>query len=245
MLVKTDLRLLGIYESFHKYEILSAHFNALSYLIDLGVGTLIVSTASDSLCNTKIHFDPVNTPSERGILMEFIRKQKGTVRSYHPFMSYTAIGAKAVFICTNNSRHSFGLETPKDRMLKLDAMYLSVGLEPRMTCTYVHHVEMLTGVPYRYTKEFEHPVIQTGEQVKKEFFYMFILYKNIDIERNINKNLFRYYHKAGYPMKETSLGTGKVYGYKCVDFVQSTTHYLRENIYGWLSRPPTQRPFTQ
>ena len=170
VLVKTDLRPLGPYEKPQRSEILNAHFNALAGLVDLGVGTLVVSTASDSLCNTDIPFDIRNTPGERGILPEFIRRKEGAVRSRHPFMSYTAIGADAAFICEDVSRHSFGLESPKDRMLKRDAMYLSIGLEPRWTCTYVHHMEMLMGVPYRYTKEFSHPIVQENGQPLRELF---------------------------------------------------------------------------
>ena len=98
VLVKTDLRPLGPFESSKTTDILRAHFLALADLVDLGVGTIVVATASTSLCNTENSFDPANTPSELGILTEFIRKQEGAVRSKHPFQSYAAIGAQADFI---------------------------------------------------------------------------------------------------------------------------------------------------
>ncbi len=244
VLVKTDLRYLGPYEKRARDEILQAHFNALADLVDLGVGTIVVQTSSTYLCNTNIPYDPINTPSERGVLTEFIRKQKGAVRSYHPFMSHTAIGAHAETICNNVSRHCYGLETPKARMLELDAMYLSIGHEPRFTASYVHHMEMLMGVPYRYTKEFKHPILQLDGSISEELFYLFVWYRNMDLVRDSNIKIMENYHQAGLSMSVQSLGRGRVYGYPCVDFCQSVVDFLKTNIYGWTKTPPKERPYT-
>ena len=244
VLVKTDLRRLGPYESISKTEVLKAHLRVLSDLVDLGKGTIVVPTASGSLCNTDMPFDLKNTPSERGILTEYIRRQKNAVRSRHPFTSYTALGADAERICSNVSRHSFGLESPKDRMFELDAMYLSVGVEPFASCTYVHHMELLMGVPYRYTKEFVHPIVQGDGSVTKELFYLFIWYnRNMPLKRNRNVKIFQHYFNSGYKLKEASLGQGKVYGYSCSDFCKTTADYLKGDIYGLLSEPPENRPY--
>lgn len=243
VLVKSDLRYLGPYEIPQRSEVLQAHLNALADIVDLGLGTIVVSTASVSLCNTEIPYNPERTTSEQGVLSEYIRIQKNSVRSYHPYMSYTALGADAEYICNDVSRHSFGLETPKDRILNRDGMYLSVGLEPRWTCTYVHHIEMLMGVPYRYTKEFVHPIVKENGKIVKELFYMFLCYKNLELERNRNVNIFKHYISSGYTLNEADLGAGKVYGYRCTDFCESTANFLKNNIYGWLSHPPGDKPF--
>ncbi|MDC7218208.1 MAG: AAC(3) family N-acetyltransferase [Spirochaetales bacterium] len=242
VLLKTDLRYLGPSEITKRSQILAAHYNALADIIDLTKGTIVVSTASDSLYNTDTPFDPATTPSERGILTEYIRTSPGSVRSFHPFISYTAIGAHAEQICCDVTRHGYGLESPKDRMFKLDALYLSVGLEPRWTCSYVHHMEQLMGVPYRYTKEFEHPVVRDGKIVK-ELFYSFLYYYDIDLDRNINVNLFKHFSEMGFNINEASLGTGKVYGYDLVDFHNTCCDFFKKNIYGWLTTPPTKRPY--
>jgi aminoglycoside 3-N-acetyltransferase len=122
--LKTDLKFLGPYEG-NQNNMLEAHFNALSELIDLNKGTIVVSTASFSLCNTENTFDIENTPSEMGALTEFIRTRPESVRSFHPFTSYTAIGKNADYICNNNSRHSVGPNSPKARLIELNARYLS------------------------------------------------------------------------------------------------------------------------
>jgi len=243
VLLKTDLRSLGLFGSPGREAVLQAHFQALAELVDLSVGTIVVHTASTYLCNTDTPYDPANTPSERGVLTEFIRKQDGAVRSYHPFMSFTAIGAQAEFICSDVSRHAFGLETPKARMLELDAMYLSVGAKPNKTCSYVHQMEMLMGVPYRYTKEFSHPIVQPDGSVDEELFYMFVWYRGMDLNRDSNKKIFQYCNQAELDIQQADLGRGHVYGYSCVDFCNHVAEYLRQDIYGWTSSPPVNRPY--
>ena len=151
--LKTDLRMLGPFNHKNQRESLVAHFNALADLIDLSEGTIVVCTASLSLCNTDTVFDKNNTPSEMGSLTEFIRTRQSAIRSFHPFASYSAIGKHANYICNNTSRHSYGAATPKERLLELNAKYLFLGLKPPEATTVIHHTEMVMGVPYRYIKE--------------------------------------------------------------------------------------------
>lgn len=246
VLVKGDLRYLGNFNN-NKYSnrtITEAHFEALSQIIDLKKGTIIVSTASDSLCNTNKVFDINNTKSERGIFSEFVRNHKGSRRSFHPFNSHTSIGKYAKFICTNNSKNSFGLDTPKDRMLKINTKYLIMGLLPRLACSYIHHVEMLMGVPYRYTKEFLHP-IKIKNRIKREYFYMHVCYKNLSLKRNRNVNLFKFLKKNKLKIKSATLGEGKVFSFDCNKFVNLSCLYLKNNIYGWLNSTPKIKPYAK
>ncbi len=245
VLVKGDLRYLGSFKSNKtKQKITEAHYEALSEIIDLKKGTIIVSTASESLCNTNMPFDIDQTKSERGSFSEFVRKLKGSKRSLHPFNSHTSIGKYSKYICSNNSRNSFGADTPKDRMLNLNTKYVIIGLPPRLTCSYIHHAEMLMGVPYRYTKEFFHP-IKTKNKIKKEYFYMYVCYRNLNLKRNLNINLFKFLIKNKLKIKSSKLGEGKVYSYDCKKFVELSCSYLKKNIYGWLNNPPKKRPYAK
>jgi len=245
VLVKGDLRYLGnLDDGKLNTNIAEAHFRALSQIIDLKKGTIIVSTASESLCNTNMPFDINKTKSERGSLSEFVRKIRGSRRSFHPFNSHTSIGKYSKFICSNNSKNSFGADTPKDRMLKRNTKYVTIGLPPRLTCSFIHHAEMLMGVPYRYTKEFLHP-IKTKNGIKREYFYMYVCYRNLDLKRNLNDNLFKFLKKQKLKIKSSKIGEGKVFSYDCNEFVNLSCLYLRKNIYGWLSNPPKKRPYAK
>jgi aminoglycoside 3-N-acetyltransferase len=106
-------------------------------------------------------------------------------------------------------------------------------------------MEMLMGVPYRYTKEFSHPIVQENGRIENELFYMFVWYRGVDLARNINVKIFEHYHKRGYPLAQARLGSGLVYGYRCADFCESTANYLKKDIYGWLTHPPKERPYTK
>ncbi len=243
VLLKTDLRTLGPFERPGRSEVLEAHFNALADVVDLGVGTIVVPTSSTALCNTDIPYDPVNTPGNRGVLTEYIRNIPESVRSHHAFFSHAAIGAHAEVICRNVSRHCYGPETPKARMLELDAVYVTLGIEPRWVCAYVHHMEMQMGVPYRYTKEFVQPVVQPDGSIEDELFYIFVYYLDMELSRNLNVNLFNFLAENDYVIDKAAVGSDFMYRCDCNEFCRLTARYFRNDIYGWLNQPPTRRPY--
>jgi len=242
VLLKTDMRYLGNFESRKRDDILSAHFDALAELVDLNVGTIVVATSSTFLCNTDIPFDVKNTPSERGVFTDHIRKMKGTVRSFHPFVSHTAIGKNAEMICGNVSRQAYGPNTVKGRMLGLDTFYVSMGLPPNLSCSMVHYIEFVMGVPYRYVKEFIHPVVRNGKIVYEPF-YLHVLYLDCDIKRDLNRKIFDNFREKGNIINEAVLGRGKIFSYSMHDFYNTTVKAFENDIYIWLKEPPTIRPY--
>ncbi len=90
--VTSDLGRLMKFEIPGKSAILEAHLDVLQDLVG-GHGNIVVPTASMQICNTEIPFDLAATPSHQvGIFSEFIRTRAGALRSFHPFVSYTALG---------------------------------------------------------------------------------------------------------------------------------------------------------
>ncbi len=240
--LKTDLRFLGPYDSNSQNDLLEAHFNAISDLIDLSVGTIVVSTATFSLCNTDNVFDILNTPSEMGSLTEYVRTRPGSVRSFHPFTSYAAIGKNANYICENTGRHSVGPNSPKARLLELDAQYLSIGLPPSRVTMVIHHIEKLMGVPYRYVKEFIHPVLRNGVVIYEPF-YLYVRYLECDAEMDLDNKVYPYFYSEGFNTKEKKLGRGRVYSYSMNDFYLSTVKLMTEDIYACLENEPIIKPY--
>jgi len=242
ILLKTDLSLLGKFEKVCKNEILKAHFNTLVNLIDLNQGTIVVSTSTSSLINTDKVFDPKNTPSESGILTEYIREQKGAIRSFHPFTSYAAIGKRAKTICEDVSRHAFGPETPEARMLELDVLCVSIGMHPHLTCSTVHHLEMVMGVPYRYPKEYVHPVYRNG-RIRKECFYRYPWYRQCGIKKNRCAKIFERLYKEGLKIREAHLGRGRVFSYSLQDFYKKCLKIFKEDMFVYLDEIPKIKPY--
>ncbi|EGB13410.1 aminoglycoside 3-N-acetyltransferase [Pseudodesulfovibrio mercurii] len=241
VILRTDLLRLGPYEKRDRNSILEAHFNALSELIDLKQGTLVVPTASLSLCNTDIPYDPDNTPSETGLLTEYIRRKPEAVRSFHPFVSYTAIGKNADYICKDVSRHAFGPETPEARVVELDGLCVCLGKDIR-NMALIHHVEHVMGVPYRYTKEYMHPISINGE-VSIQPFYRHVWYEHCGLKRDGVRKIVEELKKRGTSILKAPIGKGFVYSVGARNFYDECTKILAKDIYIWLRVLPTSRPY--
>ena len=68
------------------------------------------------------------------------------------------------------------------RLLKKNAMSLHIGVHPRQSISIVHYTELMAGVPYRFTKEFNQYVKKNNKKIKQKF-YHFCLKKNKNCER--------------------------------------------------------------
>ena len=128
-------------------------------------------------------------------------------------------------------------------MASSDTLSISIGLHPRHTCSTVHHVEQLLAVPYRYTKEFLHPVMRDGV-TSIEPYYLLVWYRDCGIERSNTKWIFQRLDEAAL-VKRHPLGAGTVYSYPMQQFVSNVTDLMAEDIYIWLEHPPTRQPWRQ
>lgn len=240
VMVRSDLLRLG--RSRNPRELLAMHFDALCKSVNLNRGTVVMPSASYSLCNTDRVYDPATTKSEVGVLSEFFRK-RAEIRSLHPFTSYSALGKNAKAICQNVSQHSYGLCSPKARLIDADAQFISIGLLPQRSCTVVHHIEFMAGVPYRYTKEFEHSVLIESE-IKKMFFYMYVWYRNMQFERDGNLKIIEAYLNGGGEIHKQSFGAGHLYKYSLKQFYSIVSEAFAYDPYIWLKLPPeASRPY--
>ena len=180
--VGSDMIRLMQYSEPGREATLSAHLEALLELLG-PEGTLFVPTASTNLCNTLIPFDPARTPShDMGVFSEFVRIQKNSYRSFHPFWSVSGIGMRAEELLSDVSRHAYGYGSIWQKFIENDVLSVNIGRHPQYSVTAIHYIETAIGVPYRYTKEFIHPVMRY-DVLSNEPFYMSVLYKNCDIMR--------------------------------------------------------------
>jgi len=82
--------------------------------------------------------------------------QEGVRRSLNPICSVQALGAAAETICRHDSAYGYGYASPWQRLVELDAETLIIGTP--YTLTFVHHPEVLVGVPHIYNKLYRTPV---------------------------------------------------------------------------------------
>lgn len=229
---------LGRYQTTDKMLLLQGHLDAIRELIGPD-GTLVVPTHSWSLCNTDIPFDPEQTASETGPFTEFVRALPGAVRQFHPFSSSTALGRDALAICADTSRHVYGPESPFQRLIDRDALYVSVGQPMERSISLVHHIELVMGVPYRYSKEFFHPC-RIGGSLGYENFYVYVTRSGCPIERDGNVKIMNEYRNRGFSRK-VPLGRSFMEAVSCREFYDLITKYFSRDIYAWLRSPPSDR----
>lgn len=241
ILVAGNLGRLMNYEVADKSAVPRAHFDAIWELLGPD-GTIVVPTASTNLCHTEIAFDPETTPSHKmGVFSEFVRKLSDARRSFHPFVSYSAVGRHAEFITANVARQAFGPETPEARLIELDALHLAIGLEPRLTTATNHHLEQVMGVPYRYSRELLHPV-KRGDVTQVEPFYLYVWYEGVARDRN--RKLFERY-SARHPIPQVSLGRGIASSYRMKSFYEEGVRIFRDDIFVWTAGLPERKRYRE
>lgn len=136
---------------------------------DLGV-KIIVPTFTYSFCNHET-YDVLKSKTAMGAFNEFVRKQHGRYRTSDPLLSLSVpIEFKSHFE-KYDGEHSLGEGGGLDAVHHLDAVkFLFLGADMGGCFTYLHYVEKMLEVPYRFDMEFHGNVVdesgQTGERTQ-------------------------------------------------------------------------------
>ncbi len=201
--------------------------------------TIFSPSASMNLCNKKITFDLNKTPSyQMGPLAEHIRTQKNSVRSIHPYWSVCGIGKNSK-ILRHVSNHSYAHGSPWSKMLDLDTTQLNIGVHPSRAVTLIHHIETISGVPYRFNKKFKCKVIINKKTIHDDFF-MSVFFKNQKIQKRIklNEHFFNEMKKLNLLNNyKTSFGLN-MWSFKMRDFFNVAIKYFLDDIYNYLEFRP-------
>jgi len=167
-------------------------------LYGLGVSTLVMPSYTFSFCSGK-EFDRSKSPSSMGALNEYMRVRHQWSRSCDPLLSNILHGQERGLI-TKIGKNSVGLGSTFDLLSALNARVKFLFLGPRIhDCfTYMHYLEAVKQVPYRYDFTFKGTIID-GDYCYEDEYKLFIrdegvqagggakIYENILIERNLAK----------------------------------------------------------
>ena len=142
-------------KGFKRKEYLQSLYNAIE---DLGVQYLVVPTFTYSFCNNE-SYDILKSKTSMGAFNEFIRKLDNRYRTADPLLSVSVpIELESLF--NNVSEHSLGLGSAFDILHHMnDVKFLFFGAEMSDCFTYVHYVEKMMDVSYRFDMPFEGEVI--------------------------------------------------------------------------------------
>lgn len=147
-------------------------------LLDTGVKTIMFPTFTFSFCN-KEAYDVENSPTAMGMIPDYVRKREDAHRTDDPIMSVAILGDKTGFekMSGSSSCGEGGIFHQLHTCGK-KVLFLFFGTVVTKCFTYLHYVEEMKKVKYRYTKEFTGDVISQGEREQKKV-QVYVRYKDV------------------------------------------------------------------
>lgn len=154
LFIHSDVMFGNVPKDFNKKEYMRTLCSVLS---ELNV-QIVVPTFTYSFCNHE-DFDVRKSRTSMGALSEFIRKQDGRYRTLDPLLSLSVPETLKEKFSTV-SEHSLGKGSGLDIIHSLDGVkFLFFGAKQGECFTYLHYIEKMLDVPYRYNQEFSGTVI--------------------------------------------------------------------------------------
>ncbi|MFH0771697.1 MAG: AAC(3) family N-acetyltransferase [Candidatus Omnitrophota bacterium] len=226
VLVFSNLARVGkVKEAKSKEESLKTYLLALLDCVGVKKGTIVVPTFTYSFARGKA-FDYEDSQSELCMFGEFVRKEKDSIRSFHPHFSFAAAGKDKHQICDNVSRSAFGYESVFDRLYKKGAKMLFLGTNITEGLTFFLYIEHMAGVSHCYHKAYFTPVYKNKQPVKGPFF-SFVRHLEPDFYADF-PHFERHLKEQGL-VREALLGSGKMQAVTCRDVFKEGYEKLQEN----------------
>ena len=145
--------------------------NMVETILSIGVKTVCMPTFTFSFCNGE-NYDVQLSKSHMGALNEHFRKRSDVTRSADPLMSVAAFG-EDLDLVENLGNQSTGKDSNFDKLnSRQNVKFLFLGVHPGDCFTYMHYLEWVACVPYRYDRPFTGDVIENGtsSRVTKQLF---------------------------------------------------------------------------
>ncbi|MBV4430581.1 AAC(3) family N-acetyltransferase [Clostridium tyrobutyricum] len=196
-------------------------------------GTLIMPTFSYSFCKGEI-FDVKNTKGTVGTLNEYFRKLPDVLRNVQPIFSSAVMGKKK-YNFLDISKDSFGKGSIFDKVKQANGKLVFFGA-PFQSCTYLHYVEQMHGIPYRYMKDFKGK-IKNGEKIYDDSCTFFVRYLNSNVVLDTSR--LEKYLLENNIMKKVSVGSGEILVVGARQLYNTGFKLLDRDIYYFLKEKPS------
>jgi len=193
-------------------------------------GAIIMPTFSYSFDKNEA-FDVNSTQSIVGALTEFFRKQPEVIRTAHPNHS-VAIWGNNKHELSNIGKDTFDENSIFGKLHKLDGKIVFFGA-PFQSCTFIHYIEQMHKVPYRYMKKFRGKVIINGSEHDEEISF----YNKYSVFFSSFSRLEKHLLENGI-MKNVKVGAGNIMAVKCRDLFDEGYKLLDKDIFFFLKNEP-------
>jgi|TARA_B110000495_G_C23038116_1_gene620921 aminoglycoside N3'-acetyltransferase len=149
-------------------------------------GTLIVPTFNFDFCKGN-SFNVNETPSQMGIITEFVRKNRDSVRTKDPVYSFAIMGKLKERLGNLVYDSCYGNDSMFAQLRKYDGKIVIIGLAYNDSMTFFHHIEEMEGCDYRYFKEFNGNVINLNGIKQKTRIKIFVRNLEKKVETDVDK----------------------------------------------------------
>jgi aminoglycoside 3-N-acetyltransferase len=192
-------------------------------------GTLIMPTYSYSFTDGVL-YDVENSRSKVGYLTDMFRQKKEVTRNTHPIFSF-AVSGKQTDIINFTDNTCFGEGSVFANFRKTAVKNVMFGTK-RGGYTFIHHIEQMFGVPYRYNKNFSGKIRHNGYETECVVEY-YVRNYDYQLDTVIKDPAFSVLEKQGL-FYEVKLGRGAISYIDCDVWFQEGTKMLENNIHAFL-----------
>ena len=189
-------------------------------------GTLIVPRFNFDFSTHNTPWDIRTTPSQTGIISEFVRKDPRSFSVFHPIYSFSIIGKHAKELVKHRYKGSYSKDSIFYKLRILGAKILQIDRVYKGT-TMFHHVEEMLGVDYRYIKNFTGIVTDENGKSYEDTFSIYVL--------NREQNFFTYVQPIGKILEEKGvmkidkIGDATIWYMKADDMYRVTADAIKKN----------------
>lgn len=147
-------------------------------------GTVLIPTFNWGFCKGEA-FDVKRTVSKTGALGNAAIKRTDFKRTKHPLYSFMVWGKDKELLAAMDAKEAFGADSVFGYLHRNKAKALIIGLPTMSGLTFVHYIEQMVGVPYRYHKDFTAPYIDENGVESVKTYSMYV--RDLDMDpRHIN-----------------------------------------------------------
>lgn len=136
-------------------------------------GTILIPMFNWDFCKGKT-FDIKRTKGRVGALGNEVLKRTDFRRTKHPIYSFLVWGKYKDYLCDLDNIDSFGVDTPFDFLYKYHSKWVFIDINLDQGFTFVHHMEQIGKVPYRFNKSFVANYIDYDGNLTEREYSMFV-----------------------------------------------------------------------
>ena len=228
VVVHSDAIITAGYEG-NIYENLEILFNTL---IDKITHKRNLFVPSFSMSYTKGEFyDVINSPGSVGMVSEYFRSMTGVLRSQDPIYNFCLLGKDAKVLSCIRPKTCFGPDTIFNQIHKNNALMLFLGCSLDRA-TFVHYVEEMRGVSYRYFKEFSGTTYMENRKIDNS---IDLYVRDLELDTIPNHKTLRNHLKGTNRLKTSRIGRFSCIGVFAKDFSDAANELLDSNEYALIN----------